>query len=214
MESYEELQQAIIMGQLDKAPEIVRVCLDKGGGPLEIISEGLIKGMSVVGQKMKTGEMFIPEVLASAQALRGSMEILKPLIEGDKLSSIYTGKVVIGTVVGDFHNIGKNIVSVILASTGFEVVDIGVDIPTAKFIETVEQEKPDILGISALLTTTMPRMKDIIEALQKSELRNKVKVMVGGAPVTQEFADSIEADGYAPDAGSAVDKAKQLLGIA
>ena len=161
---------------------------------------------------MKSGEMFIPEVLMSAQCMGGGMELLKPLIVEEKLSTIYIGKIVIGTVHGDIHDIGKNIVRMILESGGFLVVDIGVDIPTEKFIDVVKQEQPDILGISSLLTTTMSHIGGVIEALKSSNLRDKVRVMIGGAPITQAFADSIGADGYAPDAGSALDKAKQLLG--
>jgi len=156
--------------------------------------------------------MFIPEVLASAKAMSGGMELLKPLIVAEELSTIHTGKVVIGTVQGDLHNIGKKIVSMILESGGFTVVDLGVDIPADKFVEAVKQEQPNILGLSALLTTTMPRMKDVIKALKEAGVRDKVRVIVGGAPITQDFADSIGADGYAPDAASALDKAKQLLG--
>lgn len=214
MGAYEELHEKVISGQQDKVQDMVGVLIDKGNDPLEIMSEGLISPMSVVGQKMKTGEMFIPEVLASAQAMKGGMELLKPLISGEKSSEIYTGKVVIGTVDGDLHNIGKNIVSLMLEGVGFQVVDVGEDIPAEKFVEAVERENPDILGLSALLTTTMSNMKDVIEALKSGNLRDKVKVMVGGAPVTQDFADSIGADGYAPDAGSAADKARQLIGKA
>lgn len=212
MAPYEELQESVIAGDNELVKEIVRTLIEKGNDPLEIISDGFMPGMSVVGHKMKTGEMFIPEVLMSAQAMGGGMELLKPLITGEKLSDLYIGKVVIGTVHGDLHNIGKKIVSMILETGGFIVVDAGVDVPTDRFIEVVKQEKPNILGISSLLTTTMPRMREVIEALKSSNLRDKVRVMVGGAPVTQDFADSIGADGYAPDAVLALDKAKQLLG--
>lgn len=211
MAPYEELQESIIAGDNEKVKETVHALIEKGNDPLEIISDGFMPGMSVVGQKMKTGEMFIPEVLMSAQAMGGGMEILKPLIMEERLAGIYIGKVVIGTVQGDVHNIGKKIVSMILETGGFIVVDIGVDVPTDRFIEVVEQEKPNILGLSSLLTTTMPRMGEVIEALKGSNLRDKVRIMVGGAPVTQGFADSIGADGYAPDAVLALDKAKQLL---
>lgn len=209
---YKELQEAVISAQQDKVKEVVGLLIDRGNDPLEIISEGFIGGMSIVGQKMKAGEMFIPEVLASAQAMRQGMEILEPLIVGEKKSSA-VGKVVIGTVKGDVHNIGKNIVSMMLETAGFAIVDLGVDVPVDKFAEAVRRENPNILGLSALLSTTMPQMKEVIEALKRSDLRDKVKIMVGGAPVTQGFASSIGADGYAPDAGSAVDKAKQLIGL-
>ena len=209
---YEELQNSVIMADESKLKGIINALLEKGVSPKEIISEGLIPSMSVVGQKMKSGEMFIPEVLASAHAMSGGMELLKPLITGAELSTIYKGKVVIGTVQGDLHNIGKKIVSMLLESGGFTVLDLGVDIPSDRFVEAVGQEQPDILGLSALLTTTMPRMGEVIETLKRNNLRDKVRIMVGGAPITQGSADSIGADGYAPDAVSALDKAKQLLG--
>ena len=212
MALYEELQESIIAGQKDKVKEMVNTLLDSDTAPIEIISEGLIGSMSIVGQKMKSGEMFIPEVLASAHAMNEGMGMLKPLITGDESSSLFASKALMGTVQGDLHNIGKKIVSMILESGGFTVVDLGVDIPADKFVEAVKQEQPNILGLSALLTTTMPRMKDVIKALKEAGVRDKVRVMVGGAPITQDFADSIGADGYAPDAASALDKAKQLLG--
>jgi len=212
MALYEELQESIIAGQRDKVKEVVNTLLDSNTAPIEIISEGLIGSMSIVGQKMKSGEMFIPEVLASAHAMNEGMGMLKPLITGDESSSLFASKALMGTVQGDLHNIGKKIVSMILESGGFTVVDLGVDIPADKFVEAVKQEQPNILGLSALLTTTMPRMKDVIKALKEAGVRDKVRVIVGGAPITQDFADSIGADGYAPDAASALDKAKQLLG--
>ena len=211
MSTYQKLQESLIAGQGDKVNEMVGTLLKEGNSPMEILSEGLFPGMSIVGQKFKIGEMFIPEVLASAHAMSSGFDLLKPVITQDRLSDIYIGKVVIGTVQGDLHNIGKKIVSMILESGGFTVVDIGVDAPTEKFIEAIKQEQPNLLGVSALLTTTMPRMGEIIEALKHSNLRDKVSVMVGGAPITQAFADSIGADGYAPDAVSALDVAKQLL---
>lgn len=212
MASYQELWDSVIMGDEGKVKEEIGTLLERGNSPLEIISEGLIPGMSVVGQRMKSGEMFIPEVLASAHAMSQGMELLKPVIAVEELSTIYKGKVVIGTVQGDVHSIGKSIVSTILESSGFTVLDIGVDVSVDRFVEAVEQEQPNILGLSTLLTTTMPRMRDAIEALKRNNLRDRVRVMVGGAPVTQGFADSIGADGYAPDAVSALDKAKELLG--
>ncbi len=208
MAEYKELKESIIAGDMDKVEELVQNLVDKGNSPTEIISEGLTAGMAVVGEKMKSGEMFIPEVLASAQAMSRGMELLKPLIVG---GVTYTGRVVMGQVEGDVHSIGRKFVGMILESGGFEVVDLGEDVPANKFIEAVGREQPNILGLSALLTTTMPHMKDVIEALKRSNLRDKIHVIVGGAPVTQAFADSIGADGYAPDAITAVDKAKQLL---
>jgi len=213
MAGYEELHKSILEGNTDKAKEAVDGFIKEGVNPLNIISDGLVAGMTVVGKKFKVGDMFIPEVLASAGAMKEGIELLKPLL-GEKLESISLGKVVIGTVQGDLHNIGKKIVAMILESEGFTVVDLGIDVPTEKFIEVVEQEKPKILGLSALLTTTMPRMKDIIEELKQKNLKSTVKVLIGGAPITQGFADSIGADGYAADAVTAADKAKQLIGKA
>ena len=211
MALYVELKENIILGEEDKVIEVVRTLLDAGNDPSEIMFEGLIRGMSEVGQKMKCGEMFIPEVLASAQAMRGGLELVKPLVVKEKLLDISMGKIVLGTVHGDLHGIGKNICSLMLQSEGFTVLDIGEDVPTEKFIEVAKQEQPDILGLSALMVNTMPVMKEVIEALERSGLRDKVRVMVGGAPISQAFADKIGADGYAPDAVAAIDKAKQLL---
>ena len=211
MAPYEELQKLVVAGQVDKIKEVVNTLLNSGKAPTEIITEGLVSGLSVVGAKMQSGEMYIPEVIASAHAVKEGMEVLKPLIMGDELLSIYIGKIVIGTVEGDLHNIGKNIVSLLLESTGFEVVDLGIDVPAATFLDAVKREKPDILALSALLTTTVPRMKDTIEALKVAGVRDKVRVIVGGAPVQQDIADSVGADGYAPEASSAVEKAKELM---
>ena len=211
MASFEELQELIIAGQRDKVKGVTQSLLDSGKKPMEIISDGLIAGMSVVGEKFKSGEMFIPEVLASAHAMGEGMNLVRPLLVGTDSKSFYSGKAVMGTVQGDIHSIGKSIVAMLLESSGFEVIDLGVDVPTSKFLDTVKKEQPNLLGLSALLTTTMPRMKDVIEALKEAGIRNKVKVMVGGAPVTHDFANSIGADGYAPDAPSAVDKVKQIL---
>lgn len=209
MASYEELQELIITGQKDKVAAAVKTLLSSGKAPMDIIKEGLTAGMNVVGAKFKSGDMFIPEVMISAHAMKEGMNILKPLVVGES-SSFSAGKVVIGTVEGDIHTIGKSIVAMLMESSGFEIIDLGIDIPAAKFVEAVKKEQPGILGMSAMLTTTMSRMKDVIDALKEASLRDKTRVMVGGAPVTQEFADTIGADGYAPDASSAVEKAKDL----
>ena len=211
MASYEELQELIITGQKDKVTTAVKTLLDSGKAPMEIINDGLTAGMNVVGVKFKAGDMFIPEVMISAHAMKEGMDILKPLVAGES-SSLSTKKAVLGTVEGDIHSIGKSIVAMLLESSGFEIIDIGVDIPAARFVEAVKKEQPVIVGMSAMLTTTMSRMKDVIEALKEASLRGKTHVMVGGAPITQEFADEIGADGYAPDASSAVEKAKGLIG--
>jgi len=211
MITHEELGDSVIAGDEDKVKEGVNTLLRMGDSPVKIISEGLIPSMSIVGQKMKAGEMFIPEVLASANALNKGMEILKPLIVGEELLKIYAGKVVIGTVEGDVHSIGKSIVSIVLESGGFTVFDIGINVPADKFVGAVQQERPNILGLSSLMTITAPRMREVIEALKRNNLRDKLRVIVGGAPIPQDFADSIGADGYAPDAVTALEKARQLV---
>ena len=210
MASYEELQELIITGQKDKVAAAVKTLLDSGKAPMDIIKEGLTAGMNVVGAKFKSGDMFIPEVMISAHAMKEGMDILKPLVVGES-TSLSTKKAVIGTVEGDIHTIGKSIVAMLMESSGFEIIDLGIDIPAAKFVEAVKKEQPEILGMSAMLTTTMSRMKDVIDALKEASLRDKTRVMVGGAPITQDFADSLGADGYAPDASSAVEKAKALI---
>ncbi len=165
--------------------------------------------MNVVGEKFKKNEMYIPEVILAARCMKSSMEMLKPILAVKNVKGL--GTIVIGTVRGDLHDIGKNLVTMMLEGAGFEVVDLGVDVPEERFLEMVKERQPNILGLSALLTTTLPAMKEVIKTLEGSGLRDKVKVMVGGAPVTEEFAARIGADGYARDAGSAVDKAKELL---
>ena len=212
MTDYEALKQAVIAGQAEKVKELVQDCIEGGMDANTIISDGMISAMSVVGERMNSSVMFIPEVLASAKAMKGGMEILKPMIVGESTEDVFAGKVVIGTVKGDVHNIGKNLVSLMMESTGFQVIDLGEDVRVDKFIEVVGAEKPDILGLSALLTITMDEMRVIIDKLKEKNLRDSVKVMIGGAPVTQEYADAIGADGYAPDAGMAAAKAKVLMG--
>jgi 5-methyltetrahydrofolate--homocysteine methyltransferase len=173
-----------------------------------ILNDGLIKGMDVVGEKMGSGDMFIPEVLMAAKAMSVSVEYLKPMLAEGSHSS--RGTIVIGTVKGDLHDIGKNLVSMMLESAGFSIVDLGVDVPEEKFVGAVKEKNAKLLCLSALLTTTMPIMKSTIQALVEAGLKDRVKIMVGGAPVTQKFADDIQADGYADDAGGAVKLAKKL----
>jgi len=192
-----------------KVIELVRNALDEGVAAKEILNQGLIAGMDIVGEKMENEDMFIPEVLMAAKAMSSAIEILKPLLAEEDIRAM--GKVIIGTVKGDLHDIGKNLVAMMVESAGFEVYDLGADILPDKFIQEIKEKDANILCMSALLTTTMPMMKNTIDALKESGLREQVKIMVGGAPVTQSFADEIGADGYAPDAGSAVKLAKELL---
>ena len=208
MASYVELKENIILGEEDKVADIIRTLLDGGSDPTEIMFEGLIRGMSEVGQKMKSGEMFIPEVLVSAHAVGLGMERLKPLIASEDLSTIYKGKIIMGTVQGDVHNIGKKIVSMILESGGFTVLDLGVDVPAERFVDTVGREQPNILGLSALLTTTMANMEEIVKKIK--EMNPETKILVGGAPLNDEFRARIGADFYSPDPRGAVEYLKEI----
>lgn len=211
MADLKALAESIINGNMAKAKELTQQAINEGVEPKKILDEGLIAGMNVVGDKFKKNEIYVPEVLIAARAMHAGMDILKPVLSKSGVEPI--AKVVIGTVKGDLHDIGKNLVVMMLQGAGFEVIDAGVDVDPDKFASIIEKESPALLGMSALLTTTMPSMKTTIEVLQAKGLRDKVKIMVGGAPLTQEYADEIKADGYAADAASAVEKAKQLLGL-
>ena len=208
-ELLKSIKEALFKGDRELVSRLTKQALESGMEVKRILDEGLIAGMEVIGARFKANEIFIPEVLISAKAMHAGMSILEPhfLKSGIKPA----GKVVIGTVKGDLHDIGKNIVSMMLKGACFEVHDIGIDAPPQKFVQTVKQSSAQIIAMSSLLTTSMNSMRDTIKALQDSGLRDKVRIMVGGAPVTQEFADSIGADGYARDAAMAVDKAKELL---
>jgi len=206
-----ELSEAIIKGDRAKAEELTRAAIEARTTPDQIITEGLIAGMQVVGEKFRTNEFYVPEVLIAARAMHASLNLLKPLVAREAVHPV--GRVVIGTVRGDLHDIGKSIVAMMLEGAGFEVVDLGVDVAPEKFVEAVRANQVDMVAMSALLTTTMPAMKATIAALDSAGLRTRVKVMVGGAPVTQEYADEIGADGYGSDATSAVDIARRLLGV-
>lgn len=205
----QEISEKLVIGKSEEVRELVKRALDEKLDVEVILREGLIAGMNVVGEKFKKNEMYIPEVILAARCMKSSMEMLKPILAVKKVKGL--GTIVIGTVRGDLHDIGKNLVTMMLEGAGFEVVDLGVDVPEERFLEMVKERQPNILGLSALLTTTLPAMKEVIKTLEGSGLRDKVKVMVGGAPVTEEFAARIGADGYARDAGSAVDEAKELL---
>lgn len=209
MADFEALAGAIIECNAAKSGELTQQLVDDGVKPSEIINKGLISGMNVVGDRFKKGDMYVPEVMMAAKAMHAGMNIVKPLlVEGESSS---TGKVIMGTVAGDLHDIGKNLVGMMMESGGMEVVDLGVDVTAEKFAQEVREHKPQVLGLSALLTTTMLAMKDTIEVLKEEGLRDSVKVIVGGAPVTQDFADEIGADGWAPDAASAKDLALKLV---
>lgn len=209
MENFTQITETLIQGDGEKLLVQVQKALDEGVVAGQLLNDVLIPAMDVVGERMESGDMFIPEVLMSAGAMGGAVEILKPLLaEGESASA---GKVVIGTVKGDLHDIGKNLVSMMMESAGFEVMDLGVDIDPEKFVAAIKDHNASIVGLSALLTTTMPMMKQTVDAICESGLRDQVKIIVGGAPVNQSFADEIGADGYAADAGSASKIAKTYL---
>lgn len=204
------LSKAIDEGNREKAVQLTTEALSADASPPDIITHGLQVGMGVVGEKFSSGEYFLPDMLMAARAMTAALEILKPLLEGTSMATM--GRVVIGTVEGDMHDIGKNVVATFLKGNGFEVFDLGSNVPDKKFIDEVREKKADILGLSALLTTTMPNMGRVIKALGEAGLRSSVKVIVGGAPVTQDFANYIGADAYAHDGGRAVPVCKQLMG--
>lgn len=206
---FNHLSQMIIEGDHKGAEQWTRSALQSGVGPRDIIDRGLIPGMDEVGRRFKSNEYHMPEVLISARAMKISMGIVRPLISGEAASS--RGRVVIGTVRGDLHDIGKNLVAMMLEGAGFEVHDLGVDVSPEKFIKAVEEKNADLVGISSLLTTSMPMMKNTIDALRQAELFTKVRIMIGGAPVNQKFADQIGAHGYAPDGATAVEVATRLM---
>ncbi|MDY7040329.1 MAG: corrinoid protein [Chloroflexota bacterium] len=206
----EQIMEELYNGEEEAVAELTQKALDGGLTPPAVLSGGLLAGMDRVGVDFRDGELFVPEVLIAARAMHAGMKVLRPLLtEGDVPSA---GKVVMGTVEGDLHDIGKNLVLMMLEGGGFDIFDLGIDASPAKFVEVIKTEQPDVIGMSALLTTTMPAMKRTLDAIVEAGLRDKVKVMIGGAPVTQAFADEIGADGYAPDAASAVELARSLAG--
>jgi len=210
MADLQALAEAVISGNRDQAVSLTEAAIAEGVKPAEIINDGLIAGMTVVGEKFKNNEFYVPEVLIAARAMQAAMNLVKPLLKEGEVQS--RGKVAIGTVKGDLHDIGKNLVAMMLEGGGYEVVDLTVDVAPEKFVQAVNEQGCNVVALSALLTTTMPSMKDTIDALIEAGVRDKVKVIIGGAPVTQSYADEIGADGYAPDAASAVDKTNELLG--
>jgi 5-methyltetrahydrofolate--homocysteine methyltransferase len=209
MADLQALADAVINGQKDEAEQLTREAIDEGVKPSKIINDGLIAGMSVVGEKFKNNEFYVPEVLIAARAMQSAMGHVKPLLTEGEMQS--KGKVVIGTVKGDLHDIGKNLVAMMLEGGGYDVIDLEVDVSPDDFVSTASEQDANCIALSALLTTTMPSMKDTVDALVEAGLKDQVKVVIGGAPVTQSYADEIGADGYAPDAASAVDKVAELL---
>jgi 5-methyltetrahydrofolate--homocysteine methyltransferase len=209
MSILEEISQAVVAGDKSKVLELTQKTIAEKLDPMTIINQGLVAGMDIVGPRFKNGEMFIPEVLQSAASMHAGMDLLKPHLKGKVMEA--KGVVVLGTVEGDRHDIGKNLVGMMLEAGGFKVVNLGVDILAEDFVDAAVEHKAQVIGLSALLTTTMPAMKEVIEILKEEGKRDKFKVIVGGAPVSQKFSDDIGADGYAPDAASAVDLCRKLL---
>jgi len=209
LDKLEQISEAIVELKWGEIATLTNEALEAGVAPLEILNRGLVPGMSIVGTMFRNGEVFLPEVLLSAKTMKTALGILLPVMS--QQGTGFMGRVAIGTVAGDIHDIGKNIVVSMLQGNGFEVIDLGIDIPPEKFVEAVRDNDLQILGISALLTSTMPAVEEIIEALEKAGLRQKVKVMVGGAPVTRAYADQVGADGYGADAVAAVELARSLV---
>ena len=209
MSVVQEISENLQKGKANETKELVQKALDEGIGPGSILNDGLLAGMSVIGEKFKKNEVYVPEVLIAARAMKAGMEILQPKLASAGVHPV--GTAVVGTVKGDLHDIGKNLVCMMLEGAGFKVVDIGIDVAPEKFVEAATENGAGVIGVSALLTTTMTNMKAVVEAVKGSSLAGVTKVMVGGAPVTQAFCDEIGADGYAPDAASAADLAKAFV---
>jgi 5-methyltetrahydrofolate--homocysteine methyltransferase len=209
-EILQKIASNLYEGEDEVVAGLVQQALDQNMTPEDILTGGLVAGMDEVGKDFKAGDLYVPEVLIAARAMHAGMDVLRPLLTDSDISS--AGKFLVGTVKGDLHDIGKNLVKMMVEGAGFQTVDLGTDIDPADFVAAVKEHEPDLLGMSALLTTTMVNMKATIEALEEAGLRDSVKIMIGGAPVTKKFAEQIGADAYAPDAASAVDKARELVG--
>lgn len=209
MNNLNELYDAILVGKLEDAVKVTQIAVEEGMTPHEIINQYMIKAMEEIGSRFEAGKVFVPNLLMSARAMRGALDVLKPLMQGQGDS--YIGKIVIGTVKGDLHDIGKNLVASMFEGCGFEVINLGVDVSSDKFISAALENKADIICMSALLTTTMNYMKEVVAAVEASELKGKVKIMVGGAPVNDAFAKAIGADAYTSNANAAVVMAKKLI---
>lgn len=208
MSKIKELAAAVEKGKAKAVPILVQDCLDQGIDPAEILNDGMIGAMSWVGDQFKRGDIFVPEMLVAAKAMKKGVEVLRPHLSGKQ--DVKIGKMVMGTVSGDLHDIGKNLVIMMVESTGYEVVDLGIDVPVERFVEASADPEVTVVGLSALLTTTMGAMKETVAALNKSPRRAAFKIMVGGAPVTQQFAEEIGADIYTADAASAAQAAREL----
>ena len=208
MANLQEIAQAVEAGKAKIVTALVQEALDEGNAPIDILNQGMIDAMSIVGEKFKAGEIFVPEMLVAAKAMKKGVEALKPHLGGDNTHKI--GKMAMGTVYGDLHDIGKNLVIMMIESTGYEVVDLGIDVPVESFVEAANDPEVTVIGVSALLTTTMGAMQETVAALNKHPRRGEFKIMVGGAPITADFAKEIGADVYTEDAASAGQAAKAL----
>jgi len=205
----EKFFQSLSEGEIEEVKTLVQEALDAGESAERVLRQGLIPAMDRVGVRFKNGELYIPEVLLAARAMHAGMAILKPILS--KSTETIAGKVLIGTVKGDLHDIGKNLVVMMIEGGGFDVIDLGIDVPASRFVEAVKEHRPQVVGMSALLTTTMMEMKKTIQALEEAGQKDRVKIIVGGAPVTEDFAKDIGADGYAPDAAVAVDVVRSWI---
>ncbi len=210
METLELLYQSILKGKAPEAKIYTQKALEENIPPQEIISKGMNSAMEEVGLRFSQNELFLPEMMIAARAMKEGMGIIEPHIVGESITTI--GKIVLGTVKNDLHDVGKNLVAMMFKGAGFDVVDLGIDVPKEKFLESIQQEIPEFVGISALLTTTLPNVIETIDFLRNSGINESCKILVGGAPVTPEFAKDAKADGYAPDAGSAIQAAKTMMG--
>ncbi len=212
-ELFDAMAQSIIEGEPETAEELAKRAIEQGIDPLDAINQGFVLGVNEVGDQFSRGDMFLPELVAAGEAMKAAIAVLEPEMAKQGTARQILGKVVVGTVSGDIHDIGKTLVATMLSASGFEVYDLGVDVPIEKFVQKVREVDADLVGLSALITTTMGKQKDVIEALEDVGLRPGVKVMVGGAPVTQSWAEEIGADGYSEDAVGAVAVARKLLGV-
>ena len=206
-----KMAESLIAGKIDEVTNLTQQALDENISSKDILEKGLLAGMEVVGKRFKANEMFIPEVLRCAKCMHGAMEILRPLLAETGVET--AGTFVIGTVKGDLHDIGKNLVGMMFEGAGFNVIDLGIDLEPSAFVDAIKKHNASLFGMSALLTTTMPKMAETINAINEAGIRDQVKIMIGGAPVTAEFAKEIGADAYASNAASAVDKGKELMGL-
>lgn len=210
MDILKEIEEALVRRNIDEVKALTQKALDQKILPEEVLNKGLIRGLDIIGKLYESQEIFVPELMMAGMAMKEALSLLKPYLERSDVPPV--GKMVIGTVAGDVHDVGKNIVSMVFTGSGFQVTDLGLDVPAERFVDAVEKEKPDVLALSCLYTPTRLAMKDVIHLLKERNLRDKVKIIIGGAPIDQNFADLIGADGYAPDPPSGVKKVMGWLG--